>query len=97
MSEAWFLPSADFMIAPDSRLVTTLAMGQQPSYTGDTQPDEDTTASVTDGQGETTAAIIDGTVTEAPPARKGCRSTLLTPAALLLALAGVAFVKRHKE
>ena len=95
--EAPLSSSGDVDYTPDSRLVTTLTMGQQPSYTGDAQPDEDTTASVTDGQGETTAAIIDGTVTEAPPARKGCRSALLTPVAMLLALAGVAFVKRRKE
>ena len=87
--------SGEIDYTPDSRLITTLEMGKQPAYTEEESSAEDATSATTDG--DTTATIVDGTVTEAPPARKGCRSTLLTPAALLLTLLSVAFIKGRKE
>ena len=78
---------------PDDRLVTTLSTGKDPTYEDEIQ---ETTGAPTDE----TLPAEDDSVTHAPAdtteGKKGCRSIVILPAALLAGLAGVLLRRREQ-
>jgi hypothetical protein len=93
-------PEVDY--TPDQRLVTTLSLGKEPAYTDEetapvtetpTEPSETEPSDTENPMGTEPSSESD----TLPPAKKGCRSALALPSALLLVCAGVLVFGRKKE
>ncbi|MBR5124132.1 MAG: DUF1080 domain-containing protein, partial [Clostridia bacterium] len=101
-------PEVDY--TPDSRLVTTLSMGNDPAYEEDgsqtdtsadtdevTEPSDTATEETTPAETTPAGTLPEGGDTTQATEEKGCKSFLSVPTILLLSTAGVLMIRRRKD